>query len=112
MTMPAWGNAQIARFLFRVALFSRRGVSEPRAEQLADRLARRDYDRDDRRLCLECGGLQRGSSRGNGPATSRCAPVSLAASARASAQHKQPPFPHEPVIDILQRCAHFTWQKP
>lgn len=59
--MP-WGDREIARFLFRVALFTRRGLSEPEAETLADRLSERDYERDDRRMCIECKHLQRGGT--------------------------------------------------
>ena len=45
--------------IIRVGLFRRRGQTEQRAEALAESLVRRDADRDDRRLCLECAGLQR-----------------------------------------------------
>jgi hypothetical protein len=54
-----WGDKQIARAQFRVELFMRRGESQWWAETLADRLAERDHERDDRRLCLECQHLQR-----------------------------------------------------
>lgn len=54
-----WGDKQIARFLFRVALFTRRGMTEPDAETWADRLCERDWERDDRRICLECLNFQR-----------------------------------------------------
>ena len=59
MTMPAWGDAQIRRFNFRFQLFQRRGIEPLNAEKLADQLATRDYERDDRRLCLECKHMQR-----------------------------------------------------
>ena len=59
MTMPAWGDAQIRRFNFRLALFVRRGVEPLHAEKLADQLATRDYERDERRLCLECKHMKR-----------------------------------------------------
>jgi hypothetical protein len=58
MTMPAWGEVQIRRFKYRLALFQRRGMAELAAEALADRLATRDFDRDDRRVCLECKHMQ------------------------------------------------------
>ena len=54
-----WGDRQIARFLFRMALFQRRGMAEDKAEAWADRLAARDSDLDDRRICLECANFQR-----------------------------------------------------
>lgn len=54
-----WGDKQIARFKFRVALFRRRGMTEPDAEMWADRLSERDHERDDRRICLECSNFQR-----------------------------------------------------
>lgn len=60
MRMPAWNDAQIARFNFRLALFMRRGLSGPEAEALADKLAFRDYEWDKRRACVECSNLQRG----------------------------------------------------
>lgn len=59
MSMPAWGDAQIRRFNFRFQLFQRRGIEPLHAEKLADQLATRDYERDDRRLCLECKHMQR-----------------------------------------------------
>lgn len=52
--MNRWGDAQVRRFLFRVALFMRRGLPEDTAERVADRLAFRDQDLDERRLCIEC----------------------------------------------------------
>ena len=52
-------DRQIARFRFRVALFTRRGMTEPDAETWADRLAERDHERDPRRICLECSNFQR-----------------------------------------------------
>ncbi len=58
-TMPAWNEAQIVRFNFRNALFSRRGLTPNEAEALADKLAFRDYERDDRRVCVECSSWQR-----------------------------------------------------
>lgn len=58
LRMP-WGDREIGRFKFRVALFTRRGLTEADAETLADRLYERDFERDDRRVCLECKHLQR-----------------------------------------------------
>ena len=103
---PGWSDTQIARFTYRVGLFRRRGKSEVRAEQLAESLVARDAERDDRRMCLECAGLQRGQSYGNGPSPApRCGP---AAAGRVNGASKR----LEPVTDILQRCEHFVFQKP
>lgn len=54
-----WGDKLIARALFRMALFQRRGMTEDQAEAWADRLAVRDSDRDNRRICVECSNFQR-----------------------------------------------------
>lgn len=94
--MPAWGEAQIKRFTFRYQLFMRRGVSADVAERLGDRLATRDHERDDRRVCLECSNLQRGG---------KCFAVQQG--------HMKDVSPkHEPVTNILQHCDHFSWQTP
>lgn len=80
----AWSQREMDRFVFRAALFRRRGEPEARAEAVAERLVQRDRDRDDRRLCLECQHLQ--------PAY-RC---DRGASIR----------------DVFQRCDHFSWVTP
>jgi len=95
--MLAWNDKQIARFNFRHALFMRRGIDDRRAEALADRLATRDYERDERRICLECESLQR---RSDG--------CFVASQGRL---HNTNPR-HAPVVDILQRCEAFTFVKP
>lgn len=94
--MPAWGDREFARFTFRRGLFMRRGLNEDAAEKLADRLALRDYERDDRRVCLECQSIQR---------TGRCFVAS---------QGRMPGFSRffDPLPTTLQRCASFTFQKP
>lgn len=94
---PPWGDKEIARFQFRTALFRRRGIPEGYADELADRLFERDFEGDDRRMCLECKHLQR---------TGACF---------AAAQGWMPANfsrRHEPVRDLLQRCECFDWQKP
>lgn len=94
--MPAWGEAQIRRYVFREALFRRRGVSADVAESLGDRLATRDHERDDRRVCLECSNLQRGG---------KCFAVQQG--------HMKDVSPkHEPVTNILFRCDFFQFQTP
>lgn len=49
---------EIATFIVRLAQFTRKGVSLPKAELLAERLVLRDRDEDERQLCLECQHLQ------------------------------------------------------
>jgi hypothetical protein len=80
-----WGDKQIARFNFRVALFKRRGMSEQDAETWADRLFERDHEHDDRRICLECLNFQRSRT---------CA-------------KRLPTSPEQ-----LMRCAGFDWVRP
>ena len=41
-------------FTARLALFTGRGLKAEDADDLAQRLTRRDLERDDRRVCLEC----------------------------------------------------------
>ncbi|MDO8248391.1 MAG: hypothetical protein Q7T78_01550 [Rhodoferax sp.] len=56
----AWPHSQamtgreIDTFTARLHHFTRRGLAEPDAERLADKLVTRDREADDRRLCLEC----------------------------------------------------------
>ena len=45
---------EIDTFTARLHHFTRRGLAEPDAESLADKLVTRDREADDRRLCLEC----------------------------------------------------------
>ena len=94
--MPAWGETQILRFTFRSGLFQRRGLDFFAAEKLADRLALRDFERDDRRLCLECCSWQRGG---------KCFQVAQGNLPNVSPRH-------EPVTTVLQRCDKFSFQKP
>lgn len=91
------------RRAFRVALFRRRGIEPKRAEELADRLAVRDADRDDRRICLECSGLQRGGT---------CFPSRSGRIHGLAPPGRAPKFPLIPVPDILQRCEAFSFLKP
>ena len=84
-------DATMARFLARVKHLSRLGVVAKEAEDLAERLALRDRDGDDRRLCLECAWL--------GDA-GRC----LAA---ASGHLAGVDWRLKPVQTILQRCMAF-----
>lgn len=52
--MIAQTERRITRMRFRLTLFARRGLAAPAAEKWVDRLAQRDADLDDRRLCIEC----------------------------------------------------------
>lgn len=93
---PALTDRQIAHMVFRIALFRRRGVPEQEAERMADRLADRDYELDDRRVCLEC--RHRQDDRG-------CFPASQGRIKGADRRLQTIPF-------LLQRCAHFVWARP
>lgn len=94
--MPAWGDREIARFTFRRGLFIRRGMAAAAAEALADRLALRDYERDDRRVCIECSSIQRG----------------LKCFVHEQGHMKGVGRFFQVLPDTLQRCPHFTWQTP
>lgn len=50
----AMNGAEIDTFTARVVRFTDKGVSLVDAERLSDKLAMRDREDDDRRLCLEC----------------------------------------------------------
>ena len=50
----AMTGAEIDTFTARRHYFTRRGLAEPDAENMADKLVTRDRESDDRRLCLEC----------------------------------------------------------
>jgi hypothetical protein len=82
---PAWTEREMSRFAFRVSLFKRHGMTEPRAEEWADRLFERDHERDDRRSCVECANLVTGW---------RCVAKGAV------------------LPDTLQRCPAFVWAKP
>jgi hypothetical protein len=79
----------------RLALFTDRGLSIEHAEELADKLAGRDMDRDDRRLCIECVCLSGGAG------SWRC-------SQWRKHQHTGPEIPSDLVTEILHRCAWFN----
>lgn len=83
--MLPWSDAEIARASKRISLFKRRGMTADAAEFTADRLALRDQEHDDRRMCVECASWQQSRTcRG-------ALPVSF---------------------DLLARCAGFKWQTP
>lgn len=92
--MPAWNESYIKWFMGRTSLFVRRGLTQAQAESTADRLAFRDFEGDDRSMCLECSSLQRGG---------RCFEVQKGNMRGVSPRH-------EPVQNVLQRCSHFNFQ--
>jgi hypothetical protein len=49
----------VARIEKRIGLFRHRGLDQAAAGELAELLALRDADLDDRRMCIECSHLQR-----------------------------------------------------
>ena len=54
LAATAWTDADIARFLDRRARLMRWGWTEPEAENLAERLVKRDREGDGRVICAEC----------------------------------------------------------
>jgi hypothetical protein len=101
MSRPALNDRQIGHMQFRLDLFARRGFTVAQAEALADRLAQRDYDRDDRRMCAECSNLQDGgtcfaAAQGWIPNTTR----------HSDWRH------FTPVRTLLMRCEAFSFAKP
>jgi hypothetical protein len=54
----AMNSGEIDLFLVRLEAFIAKGLIELKAEELADRLVRRDRESDDRRTCFECGHLK------------------------------------------------------
>lgn len=94
--MLPWGDAEFRRFEFRTGLFGRRGLEPGEAERIADRLALRDQERDERRMCIECQHLQQ---RGG------------------CFQHQQGRLTgaskfFQPMPLLLQRCPSFNFQTP
>ncbi len=90
-----------ARREYRIGLFTRRGLPVERAEALADRLTLRDADRDDRRVCAECSKVTADHPKfGRGCADARAGLI------RGASRHMSP------LMEILQRCERFEFQKP
>jgi hypothetical protein len=94
--MSAWTAQEIERFSKRVPMFVRRGMSGAQAELIAESLVRRDRERDDRRMCVECSHLQRDGG---------------CFSARQGWIHGATKR-MEPVLTILARCESFKWAMP
>lgn len=77
--------AETKRAEFRQRLFESHGWDERRARAWALKLAARDLERDDRRLCVECKHLtSKWGCRAGGSV----------------------------VAEVLQRCQKFDWEKP
>lgn len=99
-------DREIARFVFRAALFERRGLTPELAERVADRLALRDQERDDRRCCLECTGLDQ---------RRECMRVRVdrQTGAKGAARHMPDTSnDFQPMPITLQRCAGFSFVTP
>lgn len=94
--MQPWGEDEFRRFGLRVAMFVRRRVPQAMAERWADRLALRDQQLDDRRVCIECKHVQ--DDRG-------CFAASQGRIKGADRRMQVMPFQ-------LQRCPAFAWAKP
>ena len=62
-TVDAWTDPEIETYLRRVARLEKEGLNEVEAEQLAEQMLHRDrpVSGDDRRICLECRGLRKGT---------------------------------------------------
>ena len=100
-TGPQWGEREQKRFAFRVGLFTRRGMTQPDAETLADRLFERDAERDDRRVCVECAHITADHPRhGRGCFAAQQGWIHGAARNLS------------PIPDLLLRCEAFAWQMP
>lgn len=82
-------------FTARLALFTDRGLSMGDAKAIAERLAKRDLEQDERRLCMECMHLSGGTN------SRRCSQWQKIGLIRGAA------IPGELVM-LLQRCAGFN----
>lgn len=112
-----WTDRETARFTFRDALFKRRGCSPAEAETLADQLATRDRDRDDRRLCLECSHLQRDGGcfqARQGLLDPEVPERAMTPKQVEQAEQQRLRWRNDfrPLRTTLQRCASFTFQLP
>lgn len=94
----AMNGGEIDTFTARLARFTTKGVIHGDAEQLADKLATRDRESDDRRLCLECNHLA-----GYGAGSWRCGNWQRAGIAL---QTRDAGLPGD-LVRLLQRCNGF-----
>lgn len=87
-------EADFARFYKRVAIFTRKGMNQERAENFAYGLVMRDFERDDRRACIECAYFL---------ADGTCF------AAREGRLNDVFVKPFYPLPETLQRCHGFKW---
>jgi hypothetical protein len=104
---PALTDRQIARMQWRIGRFKRLGMTEARAETLADKLADRDHERDPRCMCVECVEFT---------AARTCSKASAGRLIDNPPKRVQPvPWHMEEcrvVPDVLACCPYFTFAKP
>lgn len=84
-----WTEPELKRFLLRVGLFERRGMTNESAELLAEKCLEREREGDwkDMHACVECAHWQSGE---------RCAVTRMATI----------------TTPTMHRCEHFSWQVP
>lgn len=92
---PDMSTAEIGAFTARLARFTDRGQTLGDAECLADRLALRDREQDDRAVCMECSHLHRAGRCGN---WQRAGVAVRAWDAQLAGDF----------VNLLQRCDGFT----
>lgn len=95
----AMTGVEIDIFTARLARFTDKGLDLDAAERLADKLVIRDRERDDRRLCLECGHLA-----GHAPGSWACGGWKQAGVAIRARDAQLP----TDFVNQLQRCDGFT----
>lgn len=101
--MDAMSDKLIARMAWRIGLFTRRGMPPAAAEHLADRLYRRDHERDDRRCCIEC----------KHRVANRTCRLAATEAERPMAERALKAARQLHVIDnLLARCAGFSFEVP
>lgn len=88
---PNWSDQEVYLFNARVSLYKAKGMTLVDGEALAERLQRRDREKDDRRACIECANLTSGG---------RCLEATRGRIVGAS-------WRLEPVPTVLQRCEGF-----
>lgn len=87
--------SEINRMVDRLALFSARGLTEPQADRLTDKLLVRDRDGDNTGVCAECAHLS-----GTGPGRWRCGDRSPTSVNDLAGAHLGAAFVHQ----SLHRC--------
>lgn len=95
----AMNGAEIDTFAVRLQKFTDKGLPRTDGEMLADKLVRRDRDKDERRICLECKHFA-----GHKAGSWRCCNWQAAGVAMRS---RDAQLPTDLVVQ-LQRCGGFT----